>query len=161
MIRILDANPAGASRFDGVGRTVGLDLAVASGTAILAFLYFAVGFAAGDSPQPILPSVIVFLLTIATGIAVLGFWGGWRWSRFPWLAVTLTPLLLAAFFSLIGDSGAGLNIGVMASAVLLIGALIGRALRHFGLPLSGGREMLGPSHRFHCIVNIEDARRLE
>jgi hypothetical protein len=72
MIRIFDARPVSASRFDGAGKAIGLNLAVAGGAAILALLYFAVGFAAGDSPRPIPPSVVVLLCATVAGIVALG-----------------------------------------------------------------------------------------
>jgi len=131
MIRIFDTKLMGASRFDGVGRTIGLNLAIASGAAILALVYFAVGFAAGDSPRPIPPSVVVFLCVVAAGIVGLGIWFGWRLANFPWPAVAFTVALLGAFFALLGEGGAGLQFGVLTSAVLLLGNIIGRVLRGF------------------------------
>jgi hypothetical protein len=130
MIRIFDAKPV-SPRFEGLGKMVGLNLAVASVSAVLGFWFFCADFAAGDSGQPTPPSVTVFLWTVVAGIAALGFWGGWRWARFPWPAVVLTPLFSGALFSLFGDRAAGLSIGAMASAALMFGALSARALRQF------------------------------
>jgi hypothetical protein len=130
MVRISETNPAGASRFKGVARAVGLNVAVAVACAILALLYFAAAFPAGESPQPIPLSVIAFLLTTAVGIAALGFWSGWRWMGFPWLALVLTPSLLFGLGSVFGAGSSGLYLGGLASAVFLIGASAGRLLRH-------------------------------
>ncbi len=129
MIRLFDGKLVVASKFEGFAGRFGLNLAVATASAILGFLYFGADFAAGDSPEPISAGVIVFLSSIVAAIVGLVFWGGWRWARFPWPALVLTPLLLAAIFSLFGDGAAGMNMGMMAGAVLLLGALIGRALR--------------------------------
>lgn len=131
MIRLFDAKPVVASRFEDFARTFGLNFAIATASAILGFLYFALAFAAGDSREPISSGVIVFLSIPVAGIAALGFWGGWRRARFPWPALMLTPLFLAAIFSITEDGAAGMNIGIMAAAVLLLGAWIGRAVRQF------------------------------
>jgi len=114
---------------DGLASVLVHNFGLAVASAILALVFFAVGFGFGGSRQPIPPSVTAVLSTAGTGIAALGFWDGWRWTKFPWPAVALTSVLLAAIFSLFGETGLGLNLGVMASAVLLFGGLIARGLK--------------------------------
>ena len=129
MIRIFDAKPVPASVLKGV-TAFALNIAVAIVSTALAFVYFAVGFAAGESPQPVPTSVIVFLCTDVALVAAMGFWCGWRLRRFPWPGVALTALLVAELFWFLGDKdGSGLLFGVEASTVLLLGALMARGLR--------------------------------
>ena len=66
-------------------------------------MFYAVAVAKGESCEPFSAGVLVFLLATVISVVALGCWGGWRWSSFPWLAAILTPLFLAAAFSLFGD----------------------------------------------------------
>lgn len=128
MIRIFAAQPADPPRLDRLALVVVVNLALAIGAALLAFVYSAIGFAAGDGRGPIPAGITAFLWMVAGAVAALGFGAGLLWL-FPWLAAVLTAVLLIGVFSLVGDFGGGLIMGVTASAVFLLGALIGRATR--------------------------------
>ena len=107
-------------------RTLAIDVAAAIGCTVLAILYFAAAFAAGESPQPTPISVSVFLWVIALAVAVLGAVLASITKHFPWLVAVLTPLFLAGFFRSVGERDAfvsNLKFGGMASGLFLIGAL--------------------------------------
>jgi hypothetical protein len=117
------------------GKILGMNFATAAACTMLGFVYFALAFAAGESGEPVSDGVLVFLLATVISVAALdlrlGCWGGWRWSSFPGLAAILTPLFLAALFSLFGDRALRLPVGGLASLVFLVGALAGRGLKYW------------------------------
>ncbi len=101
-------------------------------TTILAFLYFAIGFAAGESPQPIPTSVYLVLGVLALAVIAVGATLAALTQRLPWLAAILTPLSLGVVFSSMDaedDFVPGLLLGSIASALLLVGVFAVRGVR--------------------------------
>ena len=134
MIRIFeDATPRRADWLRLAAKTAASSFATAAACALLGFLYLCVAFPAGEFPGPMPVIVIALLFLLAAGVAALGCFSVGRGRPFPWLVVVLTPLILGAVFSLLGDhdSSFGFTLGGMASAVFLVGALGGRGIRYW------------------------------
>lgn len=123
MLHLFEATPR-RNRLERAAKAVGVNLAAAAACAILAFLDFGVAFAAEESGHPLPVSVLAFLWATVLGVAALGCWGGWRWSRLPWLVVALTPLLMTAVFWRFGDPPLAFRFGGSASIVFFVGALV-------------------------------------
>ena len=135
---------------------LGLNFVTAAACTILGFVYFAVAFAAGEAGEPVSAGVLVFLLATVISVPALGCWGGWRWSSFPWLAAILTPLFLAAVFSLFGDRDSGLRIGGFASLAFLVGALAGRGLKYrIRVRNRVGRTHFYGNGVFHLLTRVQ------
>jgi hypothetical protein len=115
-------------------KALAVNTAGAMACALLAFVYFAVAFAAGESRQPMPASAFVVLWIIALTVAVFGAVLAAITKHFPWLVAVLTPLFLAGLFRSLGERDAfvsDLELGGIASGLFLIGALAARAMKYW------------------------------
>lgn len=125
--------PALRNKFRAVSKMVAINTAAALGCVGCAFLWFGGAFAAEESRATLSPEAALFLYSIASIIAMLGFAVLLITKKFPWIAVVLTPLLMVTImgFQPDRDIGLGLQLGCYASCVFVAGALAGCLLRRW------------------------------
>ncbi len=102
-----------------------MDIAGAVICTFLAMVYFAVGFAAGESPEPESVGVRVFLWMVPLAAVAVGVALALISRSFPWLTALLTPAFVGMFFaSMMGFQGfvIGFKFGGIASGLFLVGA---------------------------------------
>jgi hypothetical protein len=106
-------------------RTIAINSAAAGACAGLALLWFGVAFAAEDAHAEDRVSTKLVLSLIALIIVLLGVGTRAASKRFPWLAATLTPLIVGGIMGLQPDREVylGLQLGACAAAAFLLGAL--------------------------------------